>query len=55
MAEVTTEKSAINFRHNRLPANFKILVVGSNHKAAMEQYYIRYLKELGVKIDIFPA
>src|SRR5436190_1273519 len=55
MAEVTIEKSAINFRHNRLPANFKILVVGSNHKAAMEQYYLRYLKELGVKIDIFPA
>jgi spore maturation protein CgeB len=33
----------------------KILVVGSDHEAALEQYYTRYLTEAGVENKLFPA
>ena len=33
----------------------KILVVGSDHEAAMEQYYTKYLTELGIDNRLFPA
>jgi hypothetical protein len=33
----------------------KILVVGSDHEAALEQYYSRYLTEAGVENKLFPA
>lgn len=33
----------------------KILVVGSDHEAALEQYYTKYLTEAGVENKLFPA
>jgi hypothetical protein len=31
------------------------MIVGSNHKAAMEQYYLKYLKEFDIPHSLFPA
>lgn len=33
----------------------KILVVGSDHEAALEQYYRKYLKEAGISNELFAA
>ena len=33
----------------------KILISGSDHEAAMEQYYTRYFAELGISNTLFPA
>lgn len=33
----------------------RILVVGSDHKAALELYYLRYFTEAGIENDIFPV
>jgi spore maturation protein CgeB len=35
--------------------NMKILVVGSDHEAALEQYFTKYLTEDGVENKLFPA
>jgi len=33
----------------------RIMIVGSNHQAAMEQYYLKYLKEFDIPHSLFPA
>jgi hypothetical protein len=33
----------------------RIMIVGSNHKAAMEQYYLKYLQEFNIPHSLFPA
>ena len=48
------ERSATDSR-SKLPGDMKILLVGSDHKAAMEQYFTKYLTQFGVRNDIFPA
>jgi hypothetical protein len=55
MADMVAEKSSQASGNRKFPADIKILLVGSDHKAAMEQYFTRYLTELGVPNDIFPA
>jgi hypothetical protein len=33
----------------------KVLIVGSNNNSAIERFYLMYLKELGVSVDLYPA
>ena len=55
MADAIAKKSNSSNADRKLPVDIKILVVGSNHKAAMEQYYRKYLDEFGISNEIFAA
>ena len=55
MAEAVAESSVTMDASMEPLGNRNIMIVGSNHKAAMEQYYMKYLKEFKIPHSLFPA